>query len=106
MRGPAELSLFEKGDDQVLRRGQPGEPFAGIADNWRVFFTANLKGTGNKLSSAFLNRVVLICLEPLDAVCAWLRCCTYPRSPRRPYIAHSVVRCVPAGLVGGHCKFP
>jgi hypothetical protein len=67
LEADAELSLFEKGDDHVLRRGKPGKPFAGIADNWRVFFTADLKRQGNKLSNAFLNRVVLICLEPLDA---------------------------------------
>jgi hypothetical protein len=64
----AELVLFEKGEDQTLKRAKPGEPFAGIADNWRVFFTANLRGAGNKLSSAFLNRVILISLEPMDSV--------------------------------------
>jgi hypothetical protein len=68
-RMAAELLLIEKGEDQILRRAKAGEPFAGIADNWRVFFTANLRGTGNKLSSAFLNRVILISLEPMDAVC-------------------------------------
>ncbi len=51
-----------------MKRAKPGEPFAGIADNWRVFFTANLRGAGNKLSSAFLNRVILISLEPMDSV--------------------------------------
>ncbi len=64
----AELLLFEKGEDVSLKRAKPGEPFAGISDNWRVFFTANLRGSGNKLSSAFLNRMILISLEPMDAV--------------------------------------
>ena len=55
------LSLYENSDGQVLTQSN------GIHPNFRLFTTANLNRIySNKLSSAFLNRVIRICLPPID----------------------------------------
>jgi hypothetical protein len=55
------LSLYENSDGQVLTRKE------GIHPNFRLFTTANLNRIySNKLSSAFLNRVIRIWLPPMD----------------------------------------
>lgn len=55
------LSLYENSDGEVLTQSN------GIHPNFRLFTIANLNRIySNKLSSAFLNRVIRICLPPID----------------------------------------
>ncbi|CAF3688580.1 unnamed protein product [Rotaria sp. Silwood1] len=55
------LSLYENSNGQILTQSN------GIHSNFRLFTTANLNRIySNKLSSAFLNRVIRICLPPID----------------------------------------
>ncbi|CAF1312641.1 unnamed protein product, partial [Rotaria sordida] len=55
------LSLYENSKGEILRENQ------GIHSNFRLFTTANLNRIySNKLSSAFLNRVIRICLPQID----------------------------------------
>ncbi|CAF4036986.1 unnamed protein product [Rotaria sp. Silwood2] len=56
------LSLYEKSNGQILTQKN------GIHQNFRLFTTANLNRIhSNKLSSAFLNRVIKIWLPMIDA---------------------------------------
>ncbi|CAF4262361.1 unnamed protein product, partial [Rotaria sp. Silwood2] len=57
------LSLYEKSDGNVLSKG------AGIHEDFRLFSTANLNRIySNRLSSAFLNRVIRIWLPVIDEI--------------------------------------
>ncbi|CAF3117103.1 unnamed protein product [Rotaria sp. Silwood2] len=57
------LSLYENSGGQILTQ----EPDGGIHPNFRLFATANLNRVhSNKLSSAFLNRVIRIWLPAMD----------------------------------------
>ncbi|CAF4694006.1 unnamed protein product, partial [Rotaria sp. Silwood1] len=55
------LSLYENSKGEILKENK------GIHPNFRLFTTANLNRIySNKLSSAFLNRVIRICLPQID----------------------------------------
>ena len=65
LEDPPSLSLHERGVVEVLTRGN------GIHADFRLFATSNSsRPQSNKLSSAFLNRMIVVSLQPLDQALA------------------------------------
>ena len=86
------LSLYENSDGKVLRRGE------GIHENFRLFTTANLNRIySNKLSSAFLNRVIRLWLPVIDEI--------DPEKPKESdlyeLVSHQLIK-IPAGKQLAH----